>query len=44
MSSPSQSFLMVATVVLLLRPLMTLLTVDWVTPLRVDRRLTVIPR
>lgn len=35
---------MVATVVLLLRPLMMLLMVDWVTPLRVASRLMVIPR
>ena len=33
MSSPSQSFLMVATVALLFRPLTMLLRVDWVTPL-----------
>ena len=35
---------MVATVALWLRPLTMLLTVDWVTPLRVARRLTVMPR
>ena len=33
MSSPSQIFLMVEIVALLLRPLMMLLSVDWVTPL-----------
>lgn len=38
-SSPSQSFLIVATVVLLLRPLTILFTVDCVTPLRLDRAL-----
>ena len=44
MSSPSQSFLIVATVALLLRPLTMLLRVDWVTPLRVASRLTLMPR
>ena len=39
MPRPSQSFLIVATVVLLLRPLTMLFTVDWVTPLRLHRAL-----
>ena len=43
-SSPSHSFLMVETVALLLRPLTMLFNVDWVTPLRVASRLTVISR
>lgn len=40
MPNPSQSFLMVETVALLLRPLMILLTVDWVTPLMLLSLLT----
>lgn len=43
MSSPSQIFLMVETVVLLLRPLIILLKVDCVTPLMVHSMLIVIP-
>lgn len=37
--SPSHSFLIVEIVVLLLRLLMMLLTVDWVTPLLIHRAL-----
>ena len=43
-SSPSQSFLIVATVALLLRPLVMLFIVDCVTPLIVPSLFTVIPR
>ncbi len=44
MSNPSQSFLIVETVVLLLRPLMILFTVDCVTPLIVHSLLIDNPR
>ena len=44
MPRPSQSFLMVATVVLLLRPLTMLFTVDCVTPLLVHSALMEISR
>lgn len=39
MPNPSQSFWIVETVVLLLRPLTMLFTVDWVTPLLVHKAL-----
>ena len=41
--SPSQSFLIVEMVILLLRLLMILLTVDWVTPLSMHRALMEMP-
>lgn len=44
MSKPSQSFWIVATVVLLLRPLTILFTVDCVTPLLMERALIEISR